>query len=190
MQRVNLQCKELADSVLARLEGTDGRDRPQLWCNRILAALRVAVSQSGNFGSHTFGCIAIRSALYLLALMKDARRSEMVSASWNDGVGEGEQAFEPVFGPAVTMTGGGVGDATGGLAGPEAYGSSSARDLEQFDMLLAGDQGGEAVPWSSKYYIEQEEKDEISEMNTNVEGLDEGGEGDSANGDHHSTNGH
>lgn len=94
IQKINLQCKELIDGLLHRLEGADGREQPQLWTNRVLAALRVAVSQSGNFGAQTFGCIAVKSALYILALMKDVRIANEADSAYASG---NDQPFEPTF---------------------------------------------------------------------------------------------
>ncbi|KAL7010374.1 hypothetical protein EMMF5_000397 [Cystobasidiomycetes sp. EMM_F5] len=90
IQRLNLQCAELVDQVLRKLEGRDGRDVPQNWANRILAYLRIAVSESTNFGAQTFGAIAVRSALYLIASRKDVMRTDqdvyehMVNAPFED----------------------------------------------------------------------------------------------------------
>lgn len=69
--RLNLQCRDLVEGVLHRLEGQD-RDHPQIWANRVLASLRVAVSQGGHFGAQSFGAIALRSAIYLIGVLKAA----------------------------------------------------------------------------------------------------------------------
>lgn len=138
IQRINLQCKELIDGVLHRLEGTDGREQPQLWTNRVLAALRVAVSQSGNFGAQTFACIAIKSALYILALMKDVRIATATDYAE-------DEPFQPTF--------------TAVLEGDEAiYGTSAGMELSgPAAVEISGDVGGEATRWGHEAVSDSEE---------------------------------
>ena len=122
--RVKLQCNELIDGVLRRLEGTDGRVTPQLWTNRVLAALRVAVSQSGNFGAQTFGLLAVRSTLYLLELMKDVNPVGMMGYDYSE-----DMPFEPV--------------GRGHYADTDAETDADASD----GAVVAEDAGGEGVQW-------------------------------------------
>lgn len=138
-QRVNLQSKELIDAVLTRLEGNDGRDRPQQWANRVLASMRVGLSQMGNFGAATFTCIAMRSCLYLLTLMRDVHKAQVFASGFQ---ADEEQPFMPV----LTENTAGFQDDPAGLDGLTegvlggATGSASLLDLQT-------DAGGEAMHW-------------------------------------------
>lgn len=142
-QRINLQSKELIDGVLMRLEGPDGRDRPQQWTNRVLAAMRVALSQMGNFGAATYACIAMRSCLFLLALMRDVQKAQVFASGFQ---ADEEQPFMPVITEdmqAGLMELSGLDGMTEGvLGGP---GASNASLLH-----LDADEGGEAVDWQSR----------------------------------------
>lgn len=131
--KINLQTKELIDGVFHRLEGSDGRDQPQLWTNRVLAALRVAVSQSGNFGAQTFGCIAVRSALFILALMKDVRISNAIDSAYVSGE---DQPFEPTFTNYHDDMSNGDDD---GFGSPTFSGTTA--------VALSDDTGGEGLRW-------------------------------------------
>ena len=142
--RVNLQCKELIDAVLIRLEGPDGAERPQLWANRILAALRVAVSQAGNFGAQTFGAVAVKSALSLLLLMKDVRRSDIVLS--NNDFGE-EQPFEPIISNLTSGLGLTENLTEGSFFSPEATALGGT-------VVLQEDLGGETVFWDNEITVE------------------------------------
>lgn len=143
--RINMQCKELVDNVLAHFEGKDGRDRPQKWANRVLAALRVAVSQAGKFGAHTFGALAIRSTCYLLIVMEDVRKASGLPSSYEYV----DPPFEPVNGheeeedqdPASN----GWYPANGGGGAEVALESS-----------LQGDTGDEGVNWGARVQIDHE----------------------------------
>lgn len=143
-QRINLQSKELIDGVLLRLEGRDGRDRPQQWTNRVLAAMRVALSQIGNFGAATFACIAMRSCLFLLALMRDVQKAQMFASGLH--AEDEEQPFMPVItedmqtGMAVSS---GMDGMTEGLLSTAVAGTTALPSLN-------ADQGGEAVDWRSE----------------------------------------
>lgn len=148
IQRINLQCKELIDNVLFRLEGQDGRLRPQEWTNRVLAALRVAVSQGGNFGAQTFGCIAIRSALYILALMKDLQQASGVVAAAFDYTGD--QPFEPIISTSANLIGPSL------LEDFRGEGELTAADATG-RAFIDEDEGGEGVAWGNTYSIEKED---------------------------------
>jgi len=143
-QRINLQSKELVDGVLMRLEGPDGRDRPQIWTNRILAALRVALSQMGNFGAATFASIAMRSCLYLLALMKDVRKAHAFASGFEADV---EEPFMPVIiedTPVTQVDLAEVDGIVGGTLGAKAGNSVPTRPIRH----LNADEGGEMADWT------------------------------------------
>lgn len=153
VQRINLQCKELIDGVLCRLEGQDGRDRPQMWTNRVLAALRVAVSQGTNFGAPTFGMVVIKSALYLLALMKDVRQADhdMPAASAAPFEYNEDEPFEPVLtlpDPAMPAVPAGDGDLEGVFTAPQVQAEAP--------VVIQADTGGEAAHWNDKVIVTAE----------------------------------
>lgn len=136
-QRINLQSKELIDAVLTRLEGSDGRDRPQNWANRVLAAMRVGLNQLGKFGAATFTCIAMRSCLFLLALMRDVHKAHVFAAGFQ---ADAEEPFMPVITDDATNVQGelsGFDGLTEGMLG----GNAGATSL----LNLQPDDGGEGL---------------------------------------------
>lgn len=141
-QRVNLQSKELIDAVFSRLEGTDGRDRPQQWANRVLAAMRVGLSQMGNFGAATFACIAMRSCLFLLALMRDVHKAHIFAGGFQ---ADEEEPFMPVITEDTTLAQVDLTGIDGMTEGQLANaGTGTARLLD-----LNADEGGEAMNWQT-----------------------------------------